>query len=67
VQYRKRQPLDFPQTLVKFAPALNVEPHKLFKPAEALPPEMPLILNKCLDEAVVAANKGTGWAGEGLS
>ncbi|MCL1931959.1 MAG: helix-turn-helix domain-containing protein [Treponema sp.] len=32
-----------PQTLVKFASALNVEPYELFKPAEALPPEMPPI------------------------
>jgi len=46
-----------PQTLVKFATALNVEPYELFKPAEALPPEMPLILNKCLDEAVVAVTQ----------
>ena len=46
-----------PQTLVKFATALNIEPYELFKPAEALPPEMPLILNKCLDEAVVAVTK----------
>jgi len=46
-----------PQTLVKFASALNVEPYELFKPAEALPPELPLILNKCLDEAVVAVTK----------
>ena len=46
-----------PQTLVKFASALNVEPYELFKPAEALPPEMPLILNKCLDEAVVAVTQ----------
>jgi len=43
-----------PQTLVKFATALNIEPYELFKPAEALPPDVPLILNKCLDEAVVA-------------
>ena len=46
-----------PQTLVKFASALNIEPYELFKPAEALPPDMPLILNKCLDEAVVAVTK----------
>ena len=43
-----------PQTLVKFAATLNVEPYELFKPAETLPPDVPLILNKCLDEAVVA-------------
>ena len=46
-----------PQTLVKFATALNVEPYEMFKPAEALPSEMPLILNKCLDEAVVAVTQ----------
>jgi transcriptional regulator with XRE-family HTH domain len=46
-----------PQTLVKFASALKVEPYELFKPAEVLPPEMPLILNKCLDEAVVAVTQ----------
>jgi len=45
------------QTLVKFASALNVEPYELFKPDGALPPEMPLILNKCLDEAVVAVTQ----------
>ena len=41
-----------PQTLVKFAAALNVETYELFKPAGALPPEVPLILNKCIDEAI---------------
>jgi transcriptional regulator with XRE-family HTH domain len=46
-----------PQTLVKFASALNIEPYELFKPAEALPPDVPLILNKCLDEAVVAVTQ----------
>ena len=46
-----------PQTLVKFASVLNIEPYELFKPAEALPPDMPLILNKCLDEAVVAVTQ----------
>jgi len=46
-----------PQTLVKFATALNIEPYELFKPAEALPPDVPLILNKCLDEAVVAVTQ----------
>jgi transcriptional regulator with XRE-family HTH domain len=46
-----------PQTLVKFASALSIEPYELLKPAEALPPEMPLILNKCLDEAVVAVTQ----------
>jgi transcriptional regulator with XRE-family HTH domain len=46
-----------PQTLVKFATALNIQPYELFKPEEALPPDMPLILNKCLDEAVVAVTR----------
>jgi transcriptional regulator with XRE-family HTH domain len=46
-----------PKTLVKFASALNIEPYELFKSAEALPPEMPLILNKCLDEAVIAVTQ----------
>jgi transcriptional regulator with XRE-family HTH domain len=46
-----------PQTLVKFASALNIEPYELFKPAEALPPDVPVILNKCLDEAVVAVTQ----------
>jgi len=46
-----------PQTLVKFALALNVEPYELLKPAEALPSDVPVILNKCLDEAVVAVTQ----------
>jgi len=46
-----------PQTLVKFATALNIEPYELFKPAEALPPDVPFILNKCLDEAIVAVTQ----------
>jgi transcriptional regulator with XRE-family HTH domain len=46
-----------PQTLVKFSSALNIEPYELFKPLEALPPDVPLILNKCLDEAVVAVTQ----------
>ena len=46
-----------PQTLAKFASALNIEPYELFKPAEALPPDVPLILNKCLDEAVIAVTQ----------
>ena len=46
-----------PQTLVKFASVLNIEPYELFKPVEALPSDMPLILNKCLDETVVAVTK----------
>ena len=46
-----------PQTLVKFASTLNIEPYKLFRPAEILPYDMPLILNKCIDEAVVAVTQ----------
>ena len=46
-----------PKTLVKFASVLNIEPHDLFKPPEALPSDVPDILNKCLDEAVVAVTK----------
>jgi len=46
-----------PQTLIKFASALNIEPYELLKPAEALPPDMPLILNKCIDEAVIAVTQ----------
>ena len=43
-----------PQTLVKFANALKIEPYELFKPAEALPPDVSTTLNKSFDEAVVA-------------
>ena len=46
-----------PQTLIKFATALNIEPYELLKPAEALPSDVPVILNKCLDEAVVAVTQ----------
>jgi transcriptional regulator with XRE-family HTH domain len=46
-----------PQTLVKFASTLNIEPYELFKPDGALPPDVPIILNKCLDEAVVAVTQ----------
>ena len=46
-----------PQTLVKFASVLNVEPYELFRPEGAVPPDTPLILNKCLDEAVVAVTQ----------
>jgi transcriptional regulator with XRE-family HTH domain len=44
-------------TLIKFANALNIEPYELFKPAEALPPDVPVIFNKCLDEAVIAVTQ----------
>lgn len=46
-----------PKTLVKFGSALNIEPYELFKPEDAMPPDTPLILNKCIDEAVVAVTK----------
>jgi transcriptional regulator with XRE-family HTH domain len=46
-----------PQTLVKFATALNIEPYELFKPQEALPPDAPEILNKSFDEAVEAVTR----------
>ena len=46
-----------PQTLVKFAAVLNIEPYELFKPTETLPPEMPRILNKCFDEAIAAVTQ----------
>jgi transcriptional regulator with XRE-family HTH domain len=43
-----------PQTLVKFANVMKIEPYELFKPAEALPPDVSTTLNKSFDEAVVA-------------
>jgi len=43
-----------PQTLVKFANVMKIEPYELFKPAEALPPDVSATLNKSFDEAVVA-------------
>jgi transcriptional regulator with XRE-family HTH domain len=46
-----------PANMVKFASVLNIEPYELFKPAEALSPDVPLILNKCLDEAIVAVTQ----------
>jgi transcriptional regulator with XRE-family HTH domain len=46
-----------PQTLVKIASALNIQPYELFKPEEGLSPDMPLILNKCFDEAIVAVTQ----------
>jgi transcriptional regulator with XRE-family HTH domain len=46
-----------PASMVKFASVLNIEPYELFKPVEALPPDVPLILNKCLDEAVTAVTQ----------
>jgi transcriptional regulator with XRE-family HTH domain len=46
-----------PQTLVKFATALNIEPYELFKPEEALPPDFQVMFNKSFDEAVEAVTK----------
>lgn len=46
-----------PQTLVKFSSVLNIEPYELFRPEEAIPPDVPVILNKCLDEAVAAVTQ----------
>ena len=46
-----------PQTLIKFSSALNIEPYELLKPAEALPADMPNVVNKCFDEAVVAVTQ----------
>ncbi|MFP3042424.1 helix-turn-helix domain-containing protein [Treponema primitia] len=46
-----------PQTLVKFASALNIEPFELFKPEAALPPDVSTVLNKYTDEAVAAVTK----------
>jgi transcriptional regulator with XRE-family HTH domain len=45
-----------PQTLVKFASTLKIEPYELFKPEEALPPDASTLLNKYADEAVIAVN-----------
>jgi len=46
-----------PQTLVKFAATLNIEPYELFKPTEALPPDVSVTLNKSFDEAIVAVTQ----------
>ncbi|GHV05417.1 hypothetical protein FACS189485_12350 [Spirochaetia bacterium] len=46
-----------PLTLVKFASALNIEPYELFKPEEALPPDVSMVLNKYTDEAVAAVTQ----------
>jgi transcriptional regulator with XRE-family HTH domain len=46
-----------PLTLVKFASALDIEPYELFKPEEALPPDVSAALNKSFDEAVVAVTR----------
>ena len=46
-----------PASLVKFADALGIEPHELFKPAETLSPGMALTLNKWSDEVVQAVTQ----------
>jgi transcriptional regulator with XRE-family HTH domain len=46
-----------PQTLVKFATTLNIEPYELFRPEETLPPDFPVMLNISFDEAVEAVTK----------
>jgi len=46
-----------PQTLVKLATTLNIEPYELFKPAEAIPPDVSTTLNKSFDEAIVAVTQ----------
>jgi transcriptional regulator with XRE-family HTH domain len=46
-----------PQTLVKFASVLNIEPYELFKPEEIIHSDTSVILNKCFDEAIVAVTK----------
>ena len=46
-----------PATLVKFADALGIEPHELFKPSEHLSPDMAFVLEKWSDEVVQAVTK----------
>jgi len=46
-----------PATLVKFADALGVEPHELFKPAEAISPATALTLGKWSDEVIQAVTE----------
>ena len=46
-----------PATLVKFADALGIEPHELFKPAEAVSPVMALALGKWSDEVIQAVTE----------
>ena len=46
-----------PETMAKFSNALNIEPYELFMPTDPLPSNVPVILNKCFDEAVVAVSK----------
>ena len=46
-----------PVTLVKIANVLSIEPHELFKPAEALSPNMALALDKWSGEVIEAVTK----------
>ena len=46
-----------PATLVKFADVLGIEPHELFKSAEALSPAMALALGQWSDEVVNAVTQ----------
>ena len=46
-----------PATLVKFADALGIEPHELFKPAEMPLPAVSLALNKWSEEVIQAVTK----------
>ncbi|MDR0301260.1 MAG: helix-turn-helix domain-containing protein [Treponema sp.] len=46
-----------PQTLVKFAAALNIEPYELLKPEETLPSDVTNTLSKYVDEAVAAVTQ----------
>ena len=46
-----------PATLVKFADALGIEPHELFKSAEAPSPALSLALNKWSEEVVHAVTR----------
>jgi transcriptional regulator with XRE-family HTH domain len=46
-----------PATLVRFADALGIEPHELFKPAESLSPAMTLTLGKWSDEVIEAVTR----------
>ncbi|GHV80542.1 hypothetical protein AGMMS49944_23330 [Spirochaetia bacterium] len=46
-----------PQTLAKFASALNIEPYELFKPEKALPLDVATTLNKFADETFDAVTQ----------
>jgi transcriptional regulator with XRE-family HTH domain len=46
-----------PATLVKFADALGIEPHELFKPEEVLSPPLTLALSKWSNEIVQAVTQ----------